>query len=123
MPFTPSSRSASFTSSSWWGLITAMMSFIARDPPIGNSARGGLLPSCLLLRLLDGGLQRLHQIDHLGGFGLGDHLDLLACHLLLHDLKQSLPVFVVELLGVEFVGQVLDEAGGHLDLLGTDLHV
>src|SRR6266540_795712 len=132
-PLTPISRRASFTSSSRCGLMTARISFIrssqARTPRQEVLLRrrrlllprGGLLRSRLLLRGLDRLLQRLHQIDHLGRLGLRDDLDLLARDLLLDDPEQRLPIFVLELRRAELVGEVVDEALGHLHFLRPDI--
>src|SRR6266545_4594104 len=134
-PLTPISRRASFTSSSRCGLMTARISFIrssqARTPRQEVLLRrrrlllprGGLLRSRLLLRVLDRLLQRLHQIDHLGRLGLRDDLDLLARDLLLDDPEQRLPIFVLELRRAELVGEVVDEALGHLHFLRPDIDI
>src|SRR5688572_33054961 len=52
----------------------------------------GLLPGWGLLRLLDAGLQGLHEIHHLRRLGGLDDLDLLAGHLLLHHVEQRLAI-------------------------------
>src|SRR5712691_4882218 len=129
-PLTPISRRASFTSSSRCGLMTARISFIRSSqactprPEVPLRCRclllprGGLLRSRLLLRGLDRLLQRLHEIDYLRRLGF---LDLLARNLLLDDLEQRLAIFVLELRRVELVGEVVDEALGHLHFLRPDL--
>src|SRR5947208_6238493 len=129
MPLTPASRRASFTSSRRCGLMTATTSFIA--PAARLSGGGLLLPRARLpggrrrrrslLRLLHARLQRLHEVDDLRLLGLGHVLDLAAVDLGLDDVLQGLPVLVLELLGLEVVGEVLDEALRHLDLLRADL--
>src|SRR5437867_3257536 len=95
-------------------------------PPLSGLGRGlfllGLLRT-LLLGLFDRLAQRLHQVHDLRGLRSLRGFDDLAFHLGVDDLHHSLFVLVLVALGIEAVGEALDQGLGHLELLGVDLHL
>src|SRR5438067_600900 len=95
-------------------------------PPLSGLGRGlfllGLLRT-LLLGLFDRLAQRLHQVHDLRGLRSLRGFDDLAFHLGVDDLHHSLFVLVLVALGIEAVGDALDQGLGHLELLGVELHL
>src|SRR5262245_44407867 len=89
----------------------------------GSLARGRV-PLAGRLGRLDAGFQRRHQVDDLRLLGRRlRHLELLAGRLLGDQIEHLLAVVVVELVGLEVVGERLDERFGHLDLAIGDVDV
>src|SRR5438309_1849794 len=73
-----------------------------------------LLSGALLLGLLDGLAQGLHEVHHLRGLWRRGRFDDLAFDLGLHDLHHRLAVVVLVAARVEGVGQALDQRLRHL---------
>src|SRR5688572_23393659 len=97
-----------------------LIATVSKTAVLASLSGGGSPASGLLLALrgrasglclFDRGLESLHQVDDLGRlfFRGSSNGDLLPLDLLLDELLEGDAVFVLELLGPEFVGELLNE--------------